>query len=50
MQASFLQNQHLGLKMNPQVYQSIKLMELPLVDLKERINEELEIYKGTIKR
>ena len=42
MQASFLQNQHLGLKMNPQVYQSIKLMELPLVDLKERINEELE--------
>lgn len=28
--------------MNPQVYQSIKLMELPIIDLRERIEEELE--------
>jgi RNA polymerase sigma-54 factor len=28
--------------MNPQVYQSLKLMELPLVDLREKIEEELE--------
>jgi RNA polymerase sigma-54 factor len=42
MQASFLQKQQLGVKMNPQVYQSIKLMELPLVDLREAIEEELE--------
>ena len=28
--------------MNPQLYQSIKLMELPIVDLRERIEEELE--------
>jgi len=42
MQASFVQKQQLGVKMNPQVYQSIKLMELPLVDLREKIEEELE--------
>ena len=42
MQASFVQRQHLGFKMNPQMYQSIKLMELPLVDLREKIAEELE--------
>jgi len=42
MQASFVQRQQLGLKMNPQMYQSIKLMELPLVDLREKIAEELE--------
>ena len=28
--------------MSPQVYQSIKLMELPLAELKERIDQELE--------
>ncbi len=42
MQASFVQKQQFGVKMNPQVYQSIKLMELPLVDLREKIEEELE--------
>ncbi|MCL2042888.1 MAG: RNA polymerase factor sigma-54 [Treponema sp.] len=42
MQASFIQKQQLGIKMNPQIYQSIKLMELPLVDLREKIEEELE--------
>ena len=28
--------------MNPQLFQSIKLMELPIVDLREKIQEELE--------
>ena len=28
--------------MNPQIYQSLKLMELPVIDLRERIGEELE--------
>ncbi|MCL2318670.1 MAG: RNA polymerase sigma-54 factor, partial [Treponema sp.] len=28
--------------MNPQFYQSIKLMELPIMDLREKIEEELE--------
>ena len=42
MQASFVQKQQLGLKMNPQLFQSLKLMELPLVDLREKIEEELE--------
>jgi len=28
--------------MNPQIYQSIKLMELPIMDLREKIGEELE--------
>jgi RNA polymerase sigma-54 factor len=37
---SFLQEQRL--KMNPQLYQSIKLMELPIIDLREEIEEELE--------
>jgi RNA polymerase sigma-54 factor len=37
---SFIQEQHL--RMNPQLYQSIKLMELPIVDLRETIGEELE--------
>jgi RNA polymerase sigma-54 factor len=37
---SFVQKQQL--KMNPQLYQSIKLMELPIVDLYERIEQELE--------
>jgi RNA polymerase sigma-54 factor len=31
------------LRMNTQIIQSIKLMELPIVDLRERIEEELEI-------
>jgi len=42
MQASFVQRQQLGLKMSPQMYQSIKLMELPLAELREKISEELE--------
>jgi len=37
---SLTQQQHL--KMNPQLYQSIKLMELPILDLRERIEQELE--------
>jgi RNA polymerase sigma-54 factor len=37
---SFVQEQRL--KMNPLLYQSIKLMELPIVDLRETISEELE--------
>ena len=28
--------------MNPQLYQSIKMMELPIIDLREKIGEELE--------
>jgi len=28
--------------LNPQLYQSIKLMELPIIDLREKIEEELE--------
>jgi len=43
MQASFVQKQQIGIKMNPQLYQSLKLMELPLIDLREKIEEELEI-------
>lgn len=31
------------LKMNPQMYQSIKLMELPIVELRERIQQEMEL-------
>jgi RNA polymerase sigma-54 factor len=37
---SFAQEQRL--KMNPQLLQSIKLMELPAVELRERITQELE--------
>ncbi|MDR2029714.1 MAG: RNA polymerase factor sigma-54 [Treponema sp.] len=37
---SFIQEQRL--RMNPQLYQSIKLMELPIVDLREKIEEEIE--------
>jgi RNA polymerase sigma-54 factor len=37
---SFIQEQRL--KMNPQLYQSIRLMELPIVDLREKIEEEIE--------
>jgi RNA polymerase sigma-54 factor len=42
MQTSFVQKQQMGVKMSPQIYQSLKLMELPLVDLREVIEEELE--------
>lgn len=35
-----VQQQHL--KLSPQLYQSIQLMALPLVDLRQRITEELE--------
>ncbi|MDR1956208.1 MAG: RNA polymerase factor sigma-54 [Treponema sp.] len=37
---SLVQEQRL--KMSPQLYQSIKLMELPMVDLKETIDAEIE--------
>ncbi|GHT55837.1 RNA polymerase sigma-54 factor [Spirochaetia bacterium] len=37
---SFIQEQRL--KMSPQLYQSIKLMEMPIADLREKIEEELE--------
>jgi len=40
MRPSLSQQQHL--KMNPQMLQSIKLMELPIAELRERIEEELE--------
>jgi RNA polymerase sigma-54 factor len=41
---SFVQEQRLkmNLKMNPQLLQSIKLMELPAVELREKIDLELE--------
>ena len=35
-------NQTQKLSMNPQLFQSIKLMELPIMDLRETIEEELE--------
>ena len=37
---SFVQEQRL--KMNPQLFQSIKLMALPVVELRERIQEEID--------
>ncbi|MDR2370146.1 MAG: RNA polymerase sigma-54 factor, partial [Treponema sp.] len=37
---SFVQEQRL--RMNPQVYQFIKMMELPIMDLREKIDEEIE--------
>jgi RNA polymerase sigma-54 factor len=36
----FIQEQRL--RMNPQLYLAIKLMELPIVDLREKIEEEIE--------
>jgi RNA polymerase sigma-54 factor len=36
------QEQRLSQRMSPQLIQSIKLMELPLADLRDRIEEELE--------
>jgi len=38
---SYIQEQRQ--KMNPQLYQSIKLMELPVIDLRARIEQELEL-------
>lgn len=38
---SLVQNQNL--KMNPRLYQSIKLMEMPIADLRARIEQELEV-------
>jgi len=40
MRSSLSQQQNL--KMNPQMLQSIKLMELPIAELRERIEQELE--------
>jgi RNA polymerase sigma-54 factor len=40
MHQSFVQKQQL--KMNPQLYQSVKLMELPIFELHERIEQEVE--------
>jgi RNA polymerase sigma-54 factor len=40
LQPALVQEQRL--KLNPQLIQSIKLMELPLLDLRDRIMEELE--------
>ncbi|MDR1319767.1 MAG: RNA polymerase factor sigma-54 [Treponema sp.] len=37
---SFIQEQRL--RMNPLIYQSIKLMEFPIVELREKIEEEIE--------
>ncbi|MDR2072236.1 MAG: RNA polymerase factor sigma-54 [Spirochaetaceae bacterium] len=37
---AFIQEQKL--RMSPQLFQSIKLMELPIIDLREKIDEELE--------
>jgi RNA polymerase sigma-54 factor len=37
---AFIQEQRL--RMSPQVYQAIKLLELPIVDLREKIEEEIE--------
>jgi RNA polymerase sigma-54 factor len=37
---AFIQEQRL--KMSPQLYQSIKMMELPMMDLREKIEEEVE--------
>lgn len=34
--------QEQGLKMNPQLIQSIRLMELPIMELREKIEEEIE--------
>jgi RNA polymerase sigma-54 factor len=35
-------SQDLRFKMSPMLYQSLKLMELPIVDLREKIEEEIE--------
>ena len=40
MRPTLAQQQHL--KMNPQMLQSIKLMELPIAELREKIEQELE--------
>ncbi|GHV84253.1 RNA polymerase sigma-54 factor [Spirochaetia bacterium] len=40
--AGFAQEQRLSQRMNTQLIQSIKLMELPIIDLREKIQDELE--------
>jgi RNA polymerase sigma-54 factor len=40
--AGFSQEQRLNQTMNTQILQSIKLMEMPIVELREKIEEELE--------
>ena len=40
LKASLIQSQKF--LMNPQLFQSIKLMELPIMELREKIGEELE--------
>ncbi|MDR0562737.1 MAG: RNA polymerase sigma-54 factor, partial [Spirochaetaceae bacterium] len=40
LRPSFVQEQRL--KMNPQLYQSLRLMELPIIDLRDKICEEIE--------
>lgn len=40
--ARLYQQQRLGLKLSPQILLSVKLMELPLIELRERIASELE--------
>jgi RNA polymerase sigma-54 factor len=40
--AGLIQEQKLSQRMSPQLIQSIKLMELPVADLRDRIEEELE--------
>jgi RNA polymerase sigma-54 factor len=41
-QTSLSQEQRLSQRMSPQLIQSVKLMELPVADLRDRIEEELE--------
>jgi RNA polymerase sigma-54 factor len=40
LRPAFVQEQRL--KLSPQLYQSLKLMELPIIDLRDKIYEELE--------
>jgi len=40
LRTSFVQEQRL--KMNPQVYMSLKLMGMPIIELREKISEEIE--------
>ncbi|MDR2865100.1 MAG: RNA polymerase factor sigma-54 [Spirochaetaceae bacterium] len=40
--SGLIQAQHLALKLNPQMLQSIQLMELPSADLRDKIAEELQ--------
>ncbi|MDR3302254.1 MAG: RNA polymerase factor sigma-54 [Spirochaetaceae bacterium] len=40
--SSFVQNQRLGLKLSPQLLQSVRIMTLPIADLRLQIDEELQ--------